>query len=110
MNKICANCGSAELYHFRLDSDWGTGGDYSPINSHSPEKERCDVATVVCDTCHACGDDLAIDDLLYPNPKCTECLGRGWIDKKTYNQFGELIHTIHIDCPACFPTSGGTEP
>src|SRR5277367_2044521 len=52
---------------------------------------------------------LPQDDLLHPNPKCKECLGRGWIDKKTYNQFGELIHTIHIDCTACFPTSGETE-
>ena len=62
----CKNCDSPHLYRFRLDSDWGNGGSYSPVNPGSPEKDRPDVATLVCDVCGTVGDDIGI--AWYPNP------------------------------------------
>ena len=56
----CANCDSEELYSFRLDSDWGTGGDYCPVNEGGEDRERPDISTYVCHHCGATGDHLPV--------------------------------------------------
>ena len=67
----CPFCESSRLAHFRLDSDWGYGGDWTPENIDSAGKpdpnagytedelgafahnERPDVECVICAQCGA---------------------------------------------------------
>lgn len=70
----CPTCGSTCVGHFRLDSDWGFGGDWRPGNENEtfnphPEAgyteediqsfdqhERPDIDCHVCCRCFACFD------------------------------------------------------
>lgn len=56
----CAKCGSHRLFHVRIDSDWGDGGDFTRINPNDcykptdPENyERIDIDYIVCFACGA---------------------------------------------------------
>ena len=55
----CSRCDSRNVYGFRLDQDWGTWGDYTPLNN-CPDKERPDISIYVCEDCGAQADDLAV--------------------------------------------------
>ena len=58
---VCPSCGSERIGYFRLDSDWGHGGDWSSVNpaeSYTKEdihdfdgNERPDVSAYVCIVC-----------------------------------------------------------
>ena len=68
--KACPSCGSNRIGHFRLDCDWGHGGDWFAANTtaafkpddsagYTPDdiagftsNERPDIE---CDVCCACG-------------------------------------------------------
>lgn len=70
--KICPSCGSKRIGSFRLDSDWGHGGDwwaanitqdYKPdaVAEYTPEdiesfdsNERPDIECSVCCVCGTC--------------------------------------------------------
>jgi hypothetical protein len=58
--KHCKNCGSTGLYNFRLDSDWGASGSFTPVNPGTPGRDRCDMDTFVCVSCYTVGDDICI--------------------------------------------------
>ena len=55
----CSRCNSQNVYGFRLDQDWGTGGDYTPVNDNQ-DKERPDISIYVCENCGAQADDLVV--------------------------------------------------
>lgn len=55
---VCPYCGSKRIFHFRLDSDWGSGiGDYYPVNEQSEyvdddvDAERPDIEILHCRNC-----------------------------------------------------------
>ena len=70
--KICPNCNSTRIAHFRLDSDWGHGGNFDPSNVTSEydpdpdaeytledldrfdQNERVDIECDVCLECSTC--------------------------------------------------------
>ena len=70
----CPKCNSSRIGRFRLDSDWGNGGDWSAANVDSAWRpaaeaeytrldlesfdgnERPDVECCVCCVCAACFD------------------------------------------------------
>lgn len=56
----CARCDSENVWHFRLDSDWGSGGDYSMLNAPHDYKDRPDIAIDVCEGCWAMGDNITV--------------------------------------------------
>jgi hypothetical protein len=43
-----------------MDSDWGSGGDYSQVNGDE-YKDRPDIEVDVCENCWAIADNLLID-------------------------------------------------
>jgi len=58
---VCPYCGSKEIAEFRLDSDWGYGGNYSMANPESEYDEhhrsvfsRGDRLDVSCHHCMVC--------------------------------------------------------
>jgi len=65
---VCPSCNSSRIAHFRLDSDWGYGGDWYEANErddagYTPddiasfdENERPDISCKVCCACGACFD------------------------------------------------------
>jgi hypothetical protein len=67
--KACPHCGSKRIAHFRLDSDWGTAGDWTAENTtsyqpsadagYTPQDlesfERNERPDIECDVCCACG-------------------------------------------------------
>lgn len=70
----CPQCRSARVAHFRLDSDWGDSGSFSPANTDGrcdphPDAEytrdderlfdgieRVDIECCVCLECQTCFD------------------------------------------------------
>ena len=55
----CSRCDSTNVWHFRMDSDWGSGGDYSPVNG-GDYKDRPDIEVEVCENCWAIADNLLV--------------------------------------------------
>lgn len=62
---VCPNCNSPRIANFRLDSDWGYGGDWGKQNddfdgyTEEDEKsfsnnERPDIQCYVCCECSTC--------------------------------------------------------
>lgn len=54
----CPKCGSRRLYHFRMDADWGTGGDLNRLNGPEHYKDGdpkdrhdIDIAVTICARC-----------------------------------------------------------
>jgi hypothetical protein len=56
----CVRCDSGNVWHFRLDSDWGSGGDYSMLNAPHDCKDRPDIEIAVCENCWAMGDNITV--------------------------------------------------
>jgi hypothetical protein len=56
----CARCDSENVWHFRMDSDWGSGGDYYMLNSPHYYKDRPDIEVNVCESCWAIGDNITV--------------------------------------------------
>ena len=70
--QICPTCGSTRIGHFRLDADWGSGGDWFAQNEPESEagyteldmegfrqNERPDVECCVCCQCSTCFEPKA---------------------------------------------------
>lgn len=55
----CSRCDSQNVWHFRMDSDWGSGGDYNEVNGDG-YKDRPDIQTYVCENCWAIADNLVV--------------------------------------------------
>lgn len=56
----CSKCGSKRLFHVRIDSDWGDGGDFTRLNAdkyyneNDPENyEHIDIEFITCFECNA---------------------------------------------------------
>lgn len=62
--KLCPKCNSPRVAFFRLDEDWGTGGDWSQVNEDSMYEKsdledfkynnRKDVKCFCCYVCQEC--------------------------------------------------------
>jgi hypothetical protein len=63
-NTVCVNCGSSRVGSFRLDWDWGNGGDWMQVNDEScyeaedldsfNKNERPSIDCYVCCNCGTC--------------------------------------------------------
>jgi hypothetical protein len=66
VHAVCPVCASPRVAHFRLDSDWGYGGDWSQVNADDAytefdlanfrDNQRDDIECHVCCQCGACFD------------------------------------------------------
>ena len=67
--QICPTCGSKRIGYFRLDYDWGDGGDWYAQNNEAEyteldlenfrRGERPDIECCVCCQCLTCFDPKA---------------------------------------------------